>query len=98
MRLAIMLASGPETDNARTASLLARAALERGHDVALFFDDQGVRASAQLAELGPLGVRLAACAYSARNLGVPPVPGVRWGGQLDWAEAVRDADRALILA
>lgn len=98
MRLAILLGSGPSSANARTARALATAALQRGHDVFLFFNDEGVHAAAQMAELGSLGARLAACAHSARRLGVPAVAGVRWGGQLDWAEAVRDADQVLALA
>ncbi|MCL4466241.1 MAG: DsrE family protein [Chloroflexi bacterium] len=97
MRLAILLASGPESDNARTAKGLAAAAAGRGHDVFLFFNADGVTAAASLSSLQQVGVRMAACAHSARQRGVTPVAGVRWGGQLDWAEAVHDANRVIAL-
>ncbi|MHB1131930.1 MAG: DsrE family protein [Chloroflexota bacterium] len=95
MRFAILLAGKPDTANARTARALAAAAARAGHEVSLFFNHDGVYSAAALVELREAGVQLAACAHSARQRGVPSVQGVRWGGQLDWAEAVSRADRVL---
>jgi sulfur relay (sulfurtransferase) complex TusBCD TusD component (DsrE family) len=95
LRFAILLGGRPDSANARTARSLATAAVRAGHEVTLFFNHDGVYSAQPLSDLRESGVRLAACAYSARQRSVTAVPGVRWGGQLDWAEAVSRADRVL---
>ncbi len=93
-----MLAAPPAAADVHTARQLAAAARRQGHEVDLFLNADGVTSAAALADLAPQGVRLCACALSARQRGVSPVDGVVWGSQLDWAEAVREADRVMVLA
>ncbi len=93
-----MLAASPDTADAHTARELALAARRQGHEVDLFLNADGVASAAALADLARQGVRLSACSLSARQRGVPPVEGIVWGSQLEWAEAVREADRVLVLA
>ena len=88
MRLAVLLASPPGGEDARTARQLAAAARRQGHEVYVFFNADGVLNAAALADLRALGVRLGACALSARQRGIPMAEGIHWGSQMDWADRV----------
>jgi sulfur relay (sulfurtransferase) complex TusBCD TusD component (DsrE family) len=95
MKLAILLTAGVETEDGRTVDRLARAALEMGHEVDIFFMDDGVF---HLRHLGPLmsqGARFTVCAHNAYERGVEKVEGALFGGQNDWAEIVSQADRVV---
>jgi sulfur relay (sulfurtransferase) complex TusBCD TusD component (DsrE family) len=96
MKLAILLASPPGGEDARTARRLAAAARRQGHEAYVFFNADGVLSAAALADLGELGVQLGACALSARQRGIPLAAGIHWGSQMDWAEAVRSSDRVVV--
>jgi sulfur relay (sulfurtransferase) complex TusBCD TusD component (DsrE family) len=92
------LATPPGAEDVRTARLLAGAALRQGHAVSIFLNADGVLSATALSDLAAQGASLAACSLSARQRSVAPVEGVKWGSQLDWAEAVLDADRVIALA
>ena len=97
MRLAIMLSSGPFAADLRTVRQLALAARRQGHEATVFLNAEGVLCAPALLDLPPLGVDVAACTASARQLGAARPEQVRWGSQLDWAEAVQAADRVIAL-
>lgn len=81
---------------------LARAALAKGHEVAIFAMDEGVRLMADpaLGELAALPrVRLSLCEHSARRCGLDPTAlpeAVVRGSQLDHALMEHEADRVLV--
>jgi sulfur relay (sulfurtransferase) complex TusBCD TusD component (DsrE family) len=95
VKLAIMLGAAPETEGASIAANLAAAALAEGHDVTLFLNADGVGNATVVAPLAAQGAHLIACGLSARQRRALEVDGVRLGSQLDWAEAVRYADRVV---
>jgi hypothetical protein len=85
----------PGESEVRTVLGLATAARQQGHFVYLFLTGEGTRSAGALRSLADHGVELGGCAHSVRTLGLPAVAGVSWGNQMDWAEAVRDADRVI---
>ncbi|MHB1006249.1 MAG: DsrE family protein [Chloroflexota bacterium] len=97
MKLAIMLAASDDA-NARTALGLAEAALHAGHEAFLFLDGDGVLGAASFAALGAAGATLVGCGLSAHQRGAVKPEHVRWGNQMDWALAVREADKVVVLA
>jgi predicted peroxiredoxin len=82
---------------------LARAAVSKGHEVALFAMDEGTRllGNPACAELWTLpGVSVSVCELSATKCGVEAkaLPQrVVWGSQYHNAVMVRDADRVIVL-
>lgn len=74
---------------------LARAAREMGHEVAIFFMDDGVFHLGRLEPLMGQGVRFTVCAHNAYERGVEKMEGALFGGQNDWAEIVSQADRVV---
>lgn len=95
MRLAILLASGFQSQDRRTVLRLAEAALTRGHHVSLFLMGDGVYCAPAIAGLARSGATLVWCDHNARERGLSEVPGVRAGSQYDWACMVAESDRAL---
>lgn len=82
---------------------LARAAVSKGHEVALFAMDEGTRVleSSACAELWTLpGVSMSVCELSATKCGVEAKglhKKVVWGSQYHNAVMVHDADRVIVL-
>ncbi|MHB1413714.1 MAG: DsrE family protein [Chloroflexota bacterium] len=95
MRLAVLLTAVPASEDVRTVRQLALAALRLGHQVTVFLNADGVSSATALVDLGEQGASLAACTLSARQRNVALIPGIHWGSQLDWADAVHDADRVV---
>ncbi len=95
MKLAILLTSGMETEDSRTVDKLATAALELGHEVDIFFMDDGVFHLRRLEPLVGRGARFTVCAHNAYERGVEKMEGALFGGQNDWAEIVSQADRVV---
>lgn len=96
MKLAILLTAGLETEDGHTVDKLSQAAVDMGHEVDIFFMDDGVF---HLRRLGPLmskGVRFTVCAHNAYEREQDKVEGALFGGQNDWAEIVSQADRVVV--
>jgi sulfur relay (sulfurtransferase) complex TusBCD TusD component (DsrE family) len=72
-KLGLMLSTGPEHSNLRTALGLSRAALDRGADLYLYLIDDGVLAKdrPEILELAERGARLFVCAYGCQKRHVP---------------------------
>lgn len=96
MKLAILLTAGLETEDGHTVDRLARAALEMGHEVDIFFMDDGVFHLRRLHPLMGQGARFTVCAHNAYERGLDKVEGALFGGQNDWAEIVSQADRVVV--
>jgi sulfur relay (sulfurtransferase) complex TusBCD TusD component (DsrE family) len=95
MKLAILLTARPETEDGRTVSRLSRSAVEMGHEVDIFFMDDGVFCLRHLEPLMGQGVRFTVCAHNAYERGLDKMEGALFGGQNDWAEIVSQADRVI---
>ena len=95
MKLAIQLLSGFGSQDLRTATRLAEAALAQGHQVSMFLMEDAVYLVNQFQGLAGKGADVALCAHNAHQRGVPRVDHVLWGGQQDWAQFVHDADRVV---
>jgi sulfur relay (sulfurtransferase) complex TusBCD TusD component (DsrE family) len=98
MKLAILLTSGVESEDARTVRKLTEAALKLGHQVGIFFMDDGVFLLDSMKDLAGAGAgaELVVCAHNCYEWGVGKVEGVLFGGQNDWAEMVHDAERVVV--
>ncbi|MDP2935783.1 MAG: DsrE family protein [Dehalococcoidia bacterium] len=97
MKLAIILTAGFGSQNVHTARRLAEAALEEGHQVALFLMNDGVYQLSSFGDLQEKGLDLSLCAHNAYQRGLEKVDGVLFGSQYDWAQAVNEADRVVAL-
>jgi sulfur relay (sulfurtransferase) complex TusBCD TusD component (DsrE family) len=95
VKLAILLTAGPETEDGHTVDKLARSAVDMGHEVDIFFMDNGVFYVRNLLPLVGKGVRFTVCAHNAYERGVDKMEGALFGGQNDWAEIVSQADRVV---
>lgn len=95
MKIAFLLALPPTAEDVQTTKALAEAALRQGHSVFLFLNADGVLSAGEVAYLANRGAEIAGCSLSLRQRDATAVPGIRWGSQLDWAEATRNADRVL---
>jgi sulfur relay (sulfurtransferase) complex TusBCD TusD component (DsrE family) len=95
LKLAILLTSGFESQDRRTALKIAEAALLAGHEVGVFLMEQGVYAAPFLATLSSQGASVVWCSHNAAQRGLPSSPGVREGSQFDWAAMAAEADRVL---
>jgi sulfur relay (sulfurtransferase) complex TusBCD TusD component (DsrE family) len=71
--LGLLLSTGPENANLNAALGLSDAALKSGKDVYLYLIDEGVLtvADPRFEPLRTAGLKLFACAYGARQHGVP---------------------------
>jgi len=97
MKLAIILTAGFGSQNLHTACRLVEAALEEGHQVALFLMGDGVYQLRGFGDLQEKGLDLSLCAHNAFQRGLEKVEGVLFGSQYDWAQAVNEADRVISL-
>lgn len=107
MKFGFLITSGLERRDLYTASRLAQAALDQGHEVRVFVMGDGVYHLAahpknpwlqDLRQLLDSGVEVACCAVNSELRGLSPdrlVPGVRWGSQYDHAQIVNWSDRYL---
>jgi sulfur relay (sulfurtransferase) complex TusBCD TusD component (DsrE family) len=95
MRLAVLLTSGPESRDWRSAYRLAEAALAQGHQVTVFLMVDGVKNAARMAGLSARGAHVMWCSHSAQQRGVKPVTGVIDSSQYEWSRAVAEADRVI---
>jgi sulfur relay (sulfurtransferase) complex TusBCD TusD component (DsrE family) len=110
MTFGFLLASGPEQPDGPTVLRLARAALDRGHDVRIFLMKEGVEhvrnapgnpSAGELAGLIAAGAEVSVCALNSRRrrLGkADAIPGVVFGSQYDHARIVAASDRYLAFA
>jgi len=90
-----MLSAAPGAEDIRTVHQLALAAVRQGHEVHVFLNADGVLSGAALADLAEEGAYVAGCKVALRARGASGAAGVKWGSQLDWAQAVREADRVI---
>ncbi|MBI2919403.1 MAG: DsrE family protein [Chloroflexi bacterium] len=97
MKLAIQLLSGFGSQDLRTATHLAEAALALGHQVGIFLMEDAVYLVNQFKGLTDKGADVSLCAHNAHQRGVAKVDYILWGGQPDWAQMVHDADRVICL-
>ena len=107
MKFGILVTSGVERRDLHTATRLARAALDQGHEVKMFVMGDGVhhlvdhqknQSAPDLRALLDSGLEVTCCALSSelRGLGQDQLlPGVRWGSQYDHAHLVNWSDRYL---
>lgn len=95
MKLAILLTTGVEAEDGYTVRQLSEAAVALGHEVDIFLMDDGVYQLPRLLALTQQGVRITMCSHNVHERGLARVEGVLFGGQPDWAEIVRDADRVI---
>ena len=95
MKLAIQLLSGFGSQDLRTATRLAEAALAQGHLVDIFFMDDGVYQLPGFEDLLGKGMKGTVCAHNAYQRGLGKREGFLFGGQNDWAEVVNAADRVV---
>lgn len=105
MKFGMLLTTSPEKENSETLIKLAHAALDSGHEVAVFLMDDGVYnvvngvdVSTRFAGLTTKGASLALCAHTAELRGVKRedfIEGVSFGGQYDLAIIANEADRFL---
>ncbi|MHB0869812.1 MAG: DsrE family protein [Chloroflexota bacterium] len=95
MRLAILLTSGFEAADKRTALRLSAAALAQGHQVSLFLMGDGVYCAPTFGDLAQRGAPVVWCSHNAQQRGLPAVPGVFEGSQFEWAAMVAEADRVV---
>lgn len=95
MKLAIQLTSRFGSEDVRTVRKLAEAALSQGHEVSLFLMEDGALHLPFFKGLLEHGVVVALCAHNAHLRGIFDSPGVLFGGQLDWAKTVNEADRVV---
>ncbi|MHB8620305.1 MAG: hypothetical protein ACYDAG_12175 [Chloroflexota bacterium] len=96
VKLALMVTS---SDQRQRVEGFVRTALERGHEVGVFFTDEGTTLVADpgvRALIGRPGLSLAACAHSAQLFGVAAVAGIEFGGQYQNAVMLHAADKALV--
>jgi len=96
MKLAILLTSGLESEDGRTAHKLAEAALGLGHQVDIFFMDDGVYQLPGFEDLLGKGMKGTVCAHNAYQRGLGKREEFLIGGQNDWAEIVSAADRVVV--
>jgi sulfur relay (sulfurtransferase) complex TusBCD TusD component (DsrE family) len=107
MKFGILITTGMEHRDLYTASRLAQAALNQGHEVRMFVMGDGVDHLADypknpslqdLKQLLEAGVEVTCCAVNSELRGLTKdglVPGVRWGSQYDHARIVNWSDRYL---
>lgn len=107
MRFGILISSGTECWDLYTASRLAQAALDQGHEVRVFVMGDGVHHLVnhpknpwleEVRRLLDAGVEVACCAVNGDLRGLTQdrlVPGVLWGSQYDHARIVGWSDRYL---
>jgi sulfur relay (sulfurtransferase) complex TusBCD TusD component (DsrE family) len=100
-QLGILVATSPRADDFALFASHVKAALERGHEVALFLMDDGTgyALDARVIALIDAGVEVAMCAMDAERRGIDcaqaEAAGVLVGSQYDHARLVRDSDRFL---
>ena len=93
-RLGIVLAHGPESDEAQVALELSRAAGAAGAAAYVFAMDAGVRAAGALVEVA---AEVVVCGTSCERLGVTVPEGAVVGSQYDHAALVRGCERVVAL-
>lgn len=108
MRMGILLTTGVEAQDARTAVEIAESALAQGHEVRWFVMGDGLyhlvndpsnRLVGKLARLLEAGTQIVCCAFNCELRGIGKerlLPGVRWGSQYDHAAVVNWSDRYLV--
>lgn len=94
-KLGLMIAAEPTRTGFRHAVNLARTALARGMDVYAYCIDEGVRGvpDADLQELRGRGLKLHACAYSARQRNLPIDDRAAYSGLITVHELIAATDR-----
>ena len=94
-----MLSTPPEDKNRGTAVALATAAIEEGIETYLYLIDDGVY-NLDLPEINILknsGVRLFACAYGARQRGIPLNDQAIFSGLVTLSDIIKGCDRFIAL-
>jgi sulfur relay (sulfurtransferase) complex TusBCD TusD component (DsrE family) len=103
MKFGMLLTTSGENQNSEVLIKLAMAAIEAGHEIELFFMDDGVynvmtgnKISRRFAELIAKGASLSLCGHTAEVRGVEKegcVEGVSFAGQYELACMVNETDR-----
>ena len=98
-KLGILLSTGPEHPNFKTAVRLAETALDQEVDVYLYLIDDGVFVLDQDEFLGlaPRGAKLFSCAYAAQRKGVSINDKATFCGLVVFSDLVKGCDRFIFL-
>ncbi len=93
--MGLMVSVGPDHPNFHHAVGLAEAALRRGLTVFFYCVDEGVRAvaDARLQALVERGLKLLACAYGARQRGLPLTGNAVYSGLAALSDLMAGTDR-----
>ncbi|MEW6324366.1 MAG: DsrE family protein [Nitrospirota bacterium] len=107
MNIGFLVCSSPESQDGFTVGRLAGEFLSAGHQVSLFFMDDGVYHAAKgagshsklaLERLVEQGAKAALCAVTAKARALEQAhlyPSVEWSSQYELAQMVKKADRFL---
>lgn len=95
IKLAILLATGPETGDIDVVAGISKAARTKGHGVSIFLMADGVRNvdHRDTVDLANRGVRITVCALNAGQKGVKPVSHALFGSQYDLSVMAKECDR-----
>ena len=100
-KLGLLLSTGPEHPNLKTAIGLGQAALDRGADLYLYLIDDGVRALAdpRIRALPERGAKLFVCAYGCQKRRIPleDTAGVTYCGLVVLTDLLNGTDRFVAL-
>ena len=100
-KLGLLLSTGPEHPNLRTATGLADAALANGVDLYLYLIDDGVKAldDPRVAALPGRGARLFVCAYGCQKRAIPlrDAEGVTYCGLVVLTDLINATERFVAL-
>ena len=98
-KLGLLLSTDPRHENLDTGLAVARAALDRGVEVYLYFIDDGVRSveDARVQDLGRRGARLFVCAYGRQRRRLPITDQATPSGLVVLTDLLNGTDRFLAL-
>jgi predicted peroxiredoxin len=97
-KLGFFVSTSPEHENTHTVSMLAEAALERGHEVYIFIMGDGIHNAflPQFVTLVGKGVRIVLCSHNMAERQRPKIEGtIVCGSQYDHAQLVGTVQRYL---
>jgi sulfur relay (sulfurtransferase) complex TusBCD TusD component (DsrE family) len=100
-KLGLLLSTGPEHPNLRTAAGLADAAIAGDVDLYLYLIDDGVKAldDPRMAALPARGARVFVCAYGCQKRAIPlrEAAGVTYCGLVVLTDLINGTDRFIAL-
>jgi len=99
MKLLIVLASNPYSHDFNTAIKLARAGIERNHNVSMFFMANGVYSLVreEIKNLAESGVKVYYCAHNANQRRISPENWAESSSMYGLSKLVGEADKVIML-